>query len=170
MRELHAWHGDRRHGPDAAVDAPAAHAHDAPRLTVLRDPEARKAESLKYQKKVEAADARYAAEQLKHQKVKLEHAPPETRDKLGSKIAARRDPLESQREERQRPERSRLPTSGIVQVGLGVDTILSAVVILTHAIPGGWGATTKGFLGTGVAGVAWGNKRWKDKHGNRPGN
>jgi hypothetical protein len=62
MRELHHWRGDRRHAPDAGadarVDAPATRAHDSPKLQILRDPEARKAEFFKYQKKVEAAEAR----------------------------------------------------------------------------------------------------------------
>src|SRR5580693_5716839 len=79
MRELHGRHeADRhphRHARDAAAaaDAPAARAHDAPKhaahdslkLKMLLDPEARKAEFLKYQKAVRAYEARHAAGQGK---------------------------------------------------------------------------------------------------------
>ena len=66
---------------DAAVDVHAKHAADSPRLRVLRDPEARKAEFFKYQKTVQEYEAKHAAGQLKPQEAKPEHAPPETRDK-----------------------------------------------------------------------------------------
>jgi hypothetical protein len=74
MRELHGWHerGDHgRHARDAhaPADGRAARVHDGPRhaadsslkLRMLLDPEARKAARLDYQKKVEAAEAEYAA-------------------------------------------------------------------------------------------------------------
>ena len=168
MRELHAWHGDRRHGPDAAVDAPAAPAHDAPRLTVLRDPEVRKAESLKYQKKVEAADARYAAEQLKHHESKPEHAPPEATGMPASKIAERTEPPGNQARKQRRPERPRFPSNEITQFAAGIGVMLSSVADAFNVMPGKWDAVAASLLGAVVTGVAWGNKRWKDRHGDRP--
>lgn len=84
MRELHAWHGEHRyhgehrrqvHDAAAATDAPGKHgrghdatnheARDALKLKMLLDPEARKAERLKYQQKVEAAEAEYTARHAK---------------------------------------------------------------------------------------------------------
>ena len=76
MRELHGWHSDRgRHARDAhtpadhpatrAHDSPKHAAHDAPKLRILLDPEFRKAERLKYQQKVEVAEAEYAARHAK---------------------------------------------------------------------------------------------------------
>jgi hypothetical protein len=64
MREVHAWHGDRRHhAPDAAADTPASRAHDlpkrdSPKHDILRDPAARMAKHLEYRRIVEAAPAR----------------------------------------------------------------------------------------------------------------
>lgn len=86
MQELHGRHeADRhphRHAHDAvaATDAPAARAHDSLKLKMLLDPEARKAEFLKYQKAVGAYEARHAAGQGKSQEAMPEHASPETRE------------------------------------------------------------------------------------------
>lgn len=196
MRELHAaWHehgGRHRRGHDAIapVDAHVVRPHDTPKhedrdslkLKMLLDPEARKAARVKYEQKVEAVDADYVAkhtkprasdqsqttEQLRPQEAKPEHALPETRDKPVSRIAERRDPLESQREERRRPERPRLPSNEISQVVAGVGVTLSSVADALNVLPGRWDAVAASFLGAVVAGVAWGNKRWKDRHGNRP--
>jgi hypothetical protein len=168
MRELHGWHGDRRHAPDAAADAPAARAHDAPKYEVLRDPEVRKAEFFKYQKIVEAAEAKYAAEQLKPKEAQPEHAPPETRDQPASRIAKQWEPLEDQREKRRRPERSRLPANDTTQMVAGIGIAVSSVADALNVLPGRWDAVAASFLGAAVAGVAWGNRRWKDKHGTRP--
>jgi hypothetical protein len=161
MRELHHWRGDRRHAPDAGADAhadaPATRAHDSPKLQILRDPEARKAEFFKYQKKVEAAEARYA-----------EHTPSETRDRPASQIAERSKAQEWQRDERRKPERSWLPTNEITQMAAGIGVALSSVADALNVLPGRWDAVASSFLGAVVASVAWGNKRWRDRHGNRP--
>jgi hypothetical protein len=79
MRELHAWHGDRRrHSPDAAADAHVVRAHDPPNREILRDPAARIAKHLEYRKVVEAAEARSTADQFKRKEARLEHTPAET--------------------------------------------------------------------------------------------
>jgi hypothetical protein len=197
MRELHGYHGEHRrhahnaaapadthgkHARDRANDAPKHASHDAPKFKILRDPEARKAEHLKYQQKVEAAEAEYAAkhakpkpgdqsrapEQLKPQERGPEHTPPEARDKPTSRLAEKWDSPESQREERRRPERSRLPANEATQMVAGIGVAISSVADALNVLPGRWDAVAASFLGALVAGVAWGNKRWKDKHGNRP--
>jgi len=169
MRELHAWHGDRhRHAPDAPADAHPRHAADSPRFPVLRDSEVRRAEWAKQEKSVREYHARHAAGQPKPQEAKPEHAPPETRDRPASKIAERSDPLESQREERRRPERSRLPANDTASMVAGIGVVLSSVADALNVLPGRWDAVAASFLGAVVASVAWGNRRWKDKHGSRP--
>jgi hypothetical protein len=196
MRELHAaWHehgGRHRRGHDAigpadirlarVHDSPTPEARDSPKLKMLLDPEARKAERLKYQQKVEATEAAYTAKHAKPgsgdrrqapeqpgpQEARPEPAPPETRDKPASRIAERRDPLESQREEQRKPERSRLPSNEMSQAVAGVGVALSSVADALNVLPGRWDAVAASFLGAMVAGVAWGNKRWRDRHGNRP--
>src|ERR1700761_1297773 len=140
MRELHGYHGEhRRHAHDAtpATDTPVTRAHDGPKHAahdslkqrMLLDPEARKAEHLKYRQKVEAAEAEYAArhakpkpgdqarapEQLKPQEPKPQHASPETRDKPTTKIAQRREPGEQQELKQAKSERSWLPRADIVK-------------------------------------------------------
>ena len=74
MRELHGYHGEhRRHAHDAAADVPATRAHDGPKhaahdshkLRMLLEPEARRAEHLKYRQKVEGAEAEYSAKHAK---------------------------------------------------------------------------------------------------------
>jgi hypothetical protein len=153
MRELHARHGDRRATPDAATDSSAAHPPGfRHQIEVLRDPEVRMAKHLEYRKKVEDAYAN----------------PSETRDRPASKIAERRDRLESQEQERRRPERSRLPTNETANFALGIGVAASALSDALNVVPARWDAVAISFLGAAVSGVAWGNKRWKDKHGNRP--
>jgi hypothetical protein len=168
MRELHAWHGDRRHAPDAAADHPAGRAHDSPKLEVLRDPAVRVAKSLEYREIVKAAEARYAAEHLTPNEARAVHAPPETRDKPAGKITERREPPESQGQKQRKPERPRLPSNDTMQVAVGATVFVSSVADAVNVLPGRWDAVAASFIGAVAAGVAWGNKRWKDKHGNRP--
>ena len=169
MRELHDWYGDRhRHARDAATDAHPKHAADSPQLRVLRDPEARKAEFFKYQKTVQEYEAKHAAAQPKPQEAKPEYTPPETRDKPASKIAERTKPPERQEQKQRKPERSRLPANDTTQMVAGIGIALSSVADALNVLPGKWDAVVASFLGAAVASVAWGNRRWKDKHGNRP--
>lgn len=80
MRELHGYHGEHRrhahdatapadthgkHARDRAHETPKHASHDSPKFKILWDPAARKAEHLKYQQKVEAAEAEYAAKHAK---------------------------------------------------------------------------------------------------------
>jgi hypothetical protein len=169
MRELHAWHGDRRrHSPDATADGHVTRAHDPPNREVLRDLATRIAKHLEYRKVVEAAEARSPADQLKPKEARLEQAPAETRDKPAGKIAERRQPSEKQAEKQRRPERSRLPSDTTMQVTVGLTLFGSSLADAFKVSPGRWDAVAASFVGAVAAGVAWGNKRWKDKHGNRP--
>jgi hypothetical protein len=191
MRELHGYHGEhRRNAHDAATDAPVTRAHDGPkhaahdslRQRMLLDPEARKAEHLKYRQKVEAAEAEYAArhakpkpgdqarapEQLKPQEPNQNTRFPETRDKPASRIDERTKEPEGQREDRRTPERSRLPRSDTAQMVAGYGIALASLADAVNILPGKWDAVLTGFLGAAVATVAWANRRWKEKHGHRP--
>jgi hypothetical protein len=193
MRELHGWHGDHgRHARDTHApadspvtrthDSPKHAAHDTPKLRMLLDPEARKAARAAYQQKVEAAEAEYVGRharprpgdqgrppgQLEPGEPKPDRVSPEARDRPASEIAGRRKSLDWQREERRRPERSRLPGNETTQVVAGIGVTLSSVADALNVLPGRWDAVAASFLGAAVAGVAWGNKRWKDRHGHRP--
>jgi hypothetical protein len=177
MREVHGWHEAKhdplRHARDAGADAPGKHARDHaqdPRkLELLRDPAARKAEFLRYQKIVQTYEAKHAAAQLKPREAKPEAAPPESRDKPASRIASRDLPEQKEAAWKRKRERSWLPsneTSGLV---VSVDTLFTAVNASYHIVPGKIEGIAAAALGVVVAGVAWANKRWEDKHhGDRP--
>jgi len=165
MRELHAWHGDRRHAPDATADTLASRGHDAPRHAVLRDPAERIAKHLEYQKVVAAAETEYAARHRKLDGARPEHTPLEARDRPASKIAGRWDRPETQEQTQRKPERSRLPSNEATQAAAGASIFISSVIEAAGLLPGRWDAVAASFLGAVVAGVAWGNKRWKDRHG-----
>jgi hypothetical protein len=168
MRELHAWHGDHRHhAPDAGADTSVTAAHDSPKHEVLRHPAARVAEHLEYRKIVEA-QLKYAAEQPEPREARLNRPPPETRDNPASKIAKRRTAPENQEQKQGKPERSWLPSDATMHVAAGAGVFVSSVVDAVNVLPGRWDAVVASFLGAVVAGVAWGNKRWKDRDGNRP--
>lgn len=188
MRELHGYHGEhRRHAHDAtaATDTPGRHSrdrtHDVPNFKALLDPEARKAEHLKYRQKVEAADAEYAArhakpkagdqarapEQLKPQEAKREHASPESRDKPTSKLANKWDAPESQQEERRRPERSWLPRADIVKAISDIGMLGTAIAVALGDASARWDAVAAAGVTAVVSNVALANRRWKEKHGDR---
>jgi len=135
---------------------------------MLLDPVARRAEHLRYRQSVEAYEAKHAAGQLKPQEAKPEHVPHETRDKPTSEIAERRKPLERQREERRMPERSRLPAADTVQMVTGNGLAMAAVAVAFNVLPDTWDKVAASIFAAVVGNVAWGNRRWKDKHGNRP--
>ena len=141
MRELDAWHGDRRHhAPDTAADTPATRAHDSPKHEILRDPAVRIAKHLEYRKIAEAAQAEHAAGQLKPAETRPEHEPPETRDKPASKIAERREPPENQEQKQRRPERPWLPSNETTQVAAGVGIFVSSIAEAVNILPGRWDA------------------------------
>jgi hypothetical protein len=177
MRELHGWHGDHgRHAQDAAPDAHAKHAPDSPKhaaqdamkLKMMTDPAARVAEHLRYRKVVEAYEAQHAAEQLKPQEAKPEQAPPETRDKLARKIAEKWDSPESQREERRKPERSWLPRADMVKAISDIGMLATTVAVALGDAAAKWDAVAACAATAVVSNVAWANRRWKEKHGDRP--
>jgi hypothetical protein len=173
MRELRGWHGDHgRHAGDAAqardtaADARVSRAHDAPKheahdslKTKMLDPEARKAEHLRYQKVVQEYEAKHAAGQLKPQEAKPEHAPPETRDKPTRKLTEKWDPPESQREERRRPERSWLPRADIVKAISDIGMLATTVAVALGDAPAKWDAVAACAVTAVVSNVAWANRR-----------
>ncbi len=168
MRELHGWHGDRhRHAPDAAVDVHAKHAADSRRLQVLWDPEVRKAEFFKYQKIVQEYEAKHAAEQLKPQEARPEAAPPEIRDKPTSRIAKRREPAEQQELKQARPQRSWVPRADVVQAISNIGMLATSIAVALNDVPGKWDAVAASGVAAVVANVAWADRRWKEKHGDR---
>ena len=168
MRELHGWHGDRhRHARDAAADVHAKHAADSPRLQVLWDPELRKAEFAKYQKTVQEYEAKHAARQLKPQEEKPEHASLETRDEPTSRIAKRREPAEYQELKQVRPQRSWVPRADVVQAISNIGMLATSIAVALNDVPGKWDAVAASGVAAVVANVAWANRRWKEKHGDR---
>jgi len=181
MREVHGRHEARRdphrHAHDAleATDAPPARAHDgpkhaahdAPKFKMLLDPELRKAEHLRHRKTVEAYEAKHAAGQRKPQEANPEHTPPETRDKPTSKLADKWDPQESQREERRRPERSWLPRADMVKAVSDIGMLATAFAVALGDASAKWDAVAASAVTAVVSNVAWANRRWKEKHGDR---
>jgi hypothetical protein len=161
MRELHAaWHehgGRHRRGHDAIApaDIRLARAQDSPQ------PEARDSPG--------TGDQRQAApEQPRPQQAKPDHAPAEPRDKPAERIASR-DLSEGKEEaRRQKPERSWLPSNETSQVVVALDGLFTTVNASCHILPGKVDGIAAAALGVVVAGVAWANKRWKDKYGDRP--
>jgi hypothetical protein len=174
MRELHGYHGEhRRHAHDAAADTAVARAHDRPKLQVLTDPEVRKAKNLQYRQQVEAGEAEYAAkhaklQEAKPQEAKAERKPLESKDRAADRIASRDLPEHKEVARKRKPERSWLPSNETSQVVASVDALFSVVNASYHIIPGRVDGIAAAALGVVVAGVAWANKRWKDKHGDRP--
>jgi hypothetical protein len=66
-------------------------------------------------------------------------------------------------------ERSWLPSNETSQVVVSVDALFSVINASYHVIPGKVDGIAAAALGVVVAGVAWANKQWKDKHhGDRP--
>jgi len=181
MRELHSWHerGDHaRHGRDAPApvdnaaarvhDSPKHAAHDALKRKMASDPEARKAEVLRYRTLVDAAyEPKHAAGHLKPQEKQPEHAPPEARDKPASKIAAREDRLESQQEERRKPQRSWMPRADMVQAVSNIGMLATALAVALGDVPVKWDAVAASGVTAVVSNIAWANRRWKEKHGDR---
>jgi len=177
MRELRDWHGDHhRHARDAAADAPAKHAADSPQLRVLRDPEVRKAEFFKYQKTVQEYEAKHAAGQLKPQEAKPENAPPETRERPSTdretkaalaEVDERTARLPDQAAKKRKPERSWLPRADLVKAISDVGMLATAVAVALGDAPAKWDAVAASAVTAVVSNVAWANRRWKEKHGDR---
>jgi hypothetical protein len=49
-----------------------------------------------------------------------------------------------------------------------IDVLFTAVNASYHVVPGKIDGIAAAALGVVVAGVAWANKRWKEKHADRP--
>jgi hypothetical protein len=178
MRELHGWHGDRhRHAQDAAVDVHAKHAADSPRLRVLWDPEVRKAEFFKYQKRVLEYEAKHAAGQLKPQEEKPEHTPPEIRECPSAdretkaalaEVDERTARLPDQAAKKRKPERSWLPRADMVKAISDIGMLVTATAAALGDVPAKWDVVAASGVAVVVSNIAWANRRWKEKHGDRP--
>ena len=174
MRELHDWHGDRhRHARDAAADAPGKHARDqahGPRkFEILSDPEARKAEHLKYRKTVEAYEPKHAAGQLKPQEANPEHAPPETTDRPATGIAKRRLEESSQAPDVAAREKPRFKEKAIAFWSAASGWAITTTADYLHVIPHGLASEISGAIGVVALGILWRqSERTENKDGNRP--
>jgi hypothetical protein len=173
-----------------AHDAPKHAANDALKLRMLTDPAFRMAMRLKHQEKVEAADAEYAAkhakpkpsdqsrrpERFRPQEPKPEHASPETREGLGvdretaaalAEVDGRTARLPDQAAKKRKPERSWLPQADVVQAISNVGMFITSVTVALGDIPQKWDAVAASGVVAVVSNVAWANRRWKEKHGDR---
>lgn len=173
MRELHGSHeGRHRHAHDATLDAPGKHArdhgHNLRKLEIVSDSAARIAESLRLRKSVQEYEAKHAAAHPKPQEAKPEHAPLENRDKPTSQLAKKWHPPENQEAERRRPERSWPPRTERVRAISDVGLLATAVVVAIGYAPAKWEAVAVCAANAVVSHVALANKRWKEKHGDRP--
>jgi hypothetical protein len=191
MREVHGRHEARRdphrhaHDALAATDAPAARphdgpkhaAHDAPKFKMLLDPEARKAEHLRHRKTVQEYEARHAAGQPKPQETKPEHAPHEarehasndreTRDSL-AEVDERTTRLPVQSAKKEKPERSWLPRADMVRAVSDIGMLATSFAVAFGVASVKWDAVAASAVTAVVSNVAWANRRWKEKHGDRP--
>jgi hypothetical protein len=116
---------------------------------VLRDPEVQRAKSLEYRKKVEAAD------------------PPRVPDLPADGIAKRLASEQQEKARQRKPERSWLPSNETAQFTASIGALASVVADVVNFMPAKVDAIAASALAAVVTGVAWGNKRWKDKHGDR---
>jgi hypothetical protein len=66
-----------------------------------------------------------------------------------------------------RPPSSWLPSNDATQVAVSLDALFTIVNASYHVVPGKIDGIAAA-LGVVVAGVAWANKRWKEKHADRP--
>jgi hypothetical protein len=192
MRELHGYHGEhRRHAHDAAADTPVTRAHDGPKHAahdslkqrMLLDPEARKAEHLKYRQKVEAAEAEYAArhakpktgdqsrapEQLRPQEEKPEHASPETRDKPAAGIAGRRLEESNQTGDVAAREKPRFRDKALNFWTAASGFALTMTAEQFHLIPPGLASEISKAIEVTTLGIIWRQgDRTENRDGNRP--
>ena len=168
MRELDDRYA--RDGTGTAADAPGRHVRDShqPRREEAFDAAARLACALEYRQRVDAVYAAYEAKHAKPQDARPDHALDVNADRPAARIADRELPEHKEGAWKRKQERSWLPSNEISQVAVSVDALFSVVNASYHVIPGKIEGIAAAALGVVVAGVAWANKRWKDKHGDRP--
>jgi hypothetical protein len=184
MRELHGWHEaerhPHRHARDAAADAPGKHARDharSPRkFEILGDSAARIAESLRYQKIVREYEAKHAAGKLKPREAKSEHAPPEARERPSvdretkaalAEVDERTARLPDQATKKQKLERPWLPRADMVKTISDIGILATTFAVALGGASAKWDAVAAGAVTAVVSNVAWANRRWKEKHGDR---
>jgi hypothetical protein len=152
-------------------------AHDSLKLKMLLDPEARKAEFLKYQKAVGAYEARHAAGQGKPQEAKPEHASLETREHAIkdretraalAEVDVRTARLPDQAAKKQKPERPWLPRADMVKAVSDIGLVATTVAVALGDASAKWDAVAAGAVTAIVSNITWANRRWKEKHGDRP--
>jgi hypothetical protein len=61
-----------------------------------------------------------------------------------------------------------LPSNETAQFAVSLGVVATTVADVLNIMPAKLDAVAASLLGSAVAGVAWGNKRWKDKHADRP--
>jgi hypothetical protein len=167
MREWHARHG--RDGGVQDLDMPVTHARGQSRSPEpIRDSETRIREALEYRERVDAVYAAYKAGQLESHETRAERVVAESAEKPASRIDSRAISEHKEEARRQKPERSWLPSNETTQVAVSVSTLFSIISNVYHIMPDKPDAIAAGALGVVLSGVAWANKRWKDKHGDRP--
>ena len=79
MRELLAWHSDRRRNPQTAAEILVTRTYEAPKYEVLRNPAERAAKHFEYRQLVEAIEARYTVDQFNPEVARPGHSSPEAR-------------------------------------------------------------------------------------------
>ena len=76
--------------------------------------------------------------------------------------------LTSQKGEQGYREHRRLPSNETAQFAVSLGVVATTVADALNIVPAKLDAVTASMLGAVGARVAWGNKRWKDKHADRP--
>jgi hypothetical protein len=185
MREVHGGHDaerhPHRHARDALADAPGKHArdhaHNPRKLEILHDSAARIAETLRYRKVVQEYEAKHAVGQPKPQESKPEHASPEARERPSvdreikaalAEVDERTARLPDQAAKKRKPERPWLPRADMVKAISDVGLLVTTISVALGDASAKWDAVAAGAVTAVVSNVAWANRRWKEKHGDRP--
>ena len=125
----------------------------------------------------EAYEAKHAAGQPKPQESKPEHAPPETREHAAkdretkaalAEVDERTARLPVQAAKKEKPERSWLPRADMVKAISDIGMLATAIAVALGDASAKWDAVAAGAVAAVVSNVAWANRRWKEKHGDRP--
>lgn len=182
MREWHAPHG--RDGSDHDLEVPVMPTRGHSRShEPIRDSEMQIREVLDYRRRVDAAYAADAQERTEQREsvalrertrdrvatekpLERPASDPETSAAL-AKVDERSVALPGQTAKKAKPEHSRLPSNKTTSLVVGIGMTLSAGADFLNVMPGKSEELVTAFLGTVIAGVAWGNQRWKEKHGDR---
>ncbi len=75
---------------------------------------------------------------------------------------------ERQEQKQEKPERSRLPRTDTVQMLSGNILAVATGAVALGLLPGSWEKVTAGIASAVIGNITWANRRWKERHGNRP--